>query len=125
MEGEEAHEERAYAQLKMPAPAISLAHPAPASCNRGARREWRNAMKSAYGRQTPAPDYALTCVEPGSPVGETTRAPFLRQRDARISEVTHSSAAEMLSVIQSSAASARCRPGPFSRSRCLAAGLVG
>ncbi len=27
MEGEEAHEERAYAQLKMPAPAINLARP--------------------------------------------------------------------------------------------------
>ena len=27
-------------------------------------------MKSAYGRQTPAPDYELTYVEPGSPMGE-------------------------------------------------------
>src|SRR5258707_8696083 len=57
----------------MPAPAISLAHPAPASRNRGARREWRNAMKSAYGRQSLAPDYELTCVEPGSPMGELMR----------------------------------------------------
>src|SRR6266436_747270 len=57
----------------MPAPAISLAHPAPASRNRGARREWRNAMKSAYGRQTPVPDYELTCVELGSPMGELMR----------------------------------------------------
>ncbi len=30
-------------------------------------------MKSAYGRQTPAPDYELTCVEPGSPMGELMR----------------------------------------------------
>src|SRR5882762_678962 len=27
-------------------------------------------MKSAYGRQTPPPDYELTCVEQGSPMGE-------------------------------------------------------
>jgi hypothetical protein len=41
------------------------------------------------------------------PVGETTRAPFLRQRDASgISEVTHTSTAEICSAIQSSAASA-------------------
>ena len=30
-------------------------------------------MKSAYGRQTSAPDYELTCVEPGSPMGELMR----------------------------------------------------
>ena len=30
-------------------------------------------MKSAYGRQTPAPDYELTSVEPGSPMGELMR----------------------------------------------------
>jgi hypothetical protein len=30
-------------------------------------------MKSAYGRQNPAPDYELTCVEPGSPMGELLR----------------------------------------------------
>ena len=30
-------------------------------------------MKSAYGRQTPAPDYELTCVEAGSPMGELLR----------------------------------------------------
>jgi hypothetical protein len=30
-------------------------------------------MKSAYGRLTPAPDYELTCVEPGSPMGELMR----------------------------------------------------
>src|SRR5207248_8418057 len=30
-------------------------------------------MRSAYGRQTPAPDYELTCVEPGSPMGELLR----------------------------------------------------
>jgi nitrite reductase/ring-hydroxylating ferredoxin subunit len=30
-------------------------------------------MKSAYGRQTPAADYELTCVEPGSPMGELLR----------------------------------------------------
>src|ERR1700723_1845942 len=30
-------------------------------------------MKSAYGRQTLAPDYELTCVEPGSPMGELLR----------------------------------------------------
>ncbi len=30
-------------------------------------------MKSAYGRQTPPPDYELTCVEPGSPMGEVLR----------------------------------------------------
>ena len=30
-------------------------------------------MKSAYGRQTAAPDYELTCVEPGSPMGELMR----------------------------------------------------
>jgi hypothetical protein len=41
------------------------------------------------------------------PVGETTHAPFLRQRDASgISEVTHTSVALMCSAIQSSAASA-------------------
>ena len=41
------------------------------------------------------------------PIGETTRAPFLRQRDASgISEVTHTSAAPMRAAIQSSAASA-------------------
>ena len=41
------------------------------------------------------------------PIGETPRAPFLRQRAASgISEVTHTSAAEMCSAIQSSAASA-------------------
>ena len=34
------------------------------------------------------------------PVGETTRAPFLRQRDASgISDVTHTSTAEMCSAI--------------------------
>jgi Rieske [2Fe-2S] domain len=27
-------------------------------------------MRSVYGRQTPPPDYELTCVEPGSPMGE-------------------------------------------------------
>src|SRR5215472_2414951 len=45
------------------------------------RREFRyarltsgsRAMKSAYGRQTPPPDYELTCVEPGSPMGELLR----------------------------------------------------
>ena len=30
-------------------------------------------MNSAYGRQIPAPDYELTCVEPGSPMGELMR----------------------------------------------------
>ena len=30
-------------------------------------------MKSAYGQQIPAPDYELTCVEPGSPMGELMR----------------------------------------------------
>jgi hypothetical protein len=30
-------------------------------------------MRSAYGRQTPPPDYELTCVEPGSPMGERLR----------------------------------------------------
>jgi phenylpropionate dioxygenase-like ring-hydroxylating dioxygenase large terminal subunit len=30
-------------------------------------------MKSAYGRQTQPPDYELTCVEPGSPMGELLR----------------------------------------------------
>ena len=41
------------------------------------------------------------------PVGETTRAPFLRQRDASgVLEVTHTSMAEMCSAIQSSVASA-------------------
>src|ERR1700748_3029038 len=30
-------------------------------------------MKSAYGRQSPAPDYERTCVEPGSPMGELMR----------------------------------------------------
>src|SRR5216683_3659201 len=30
-------------------------------------------MKSAYGRQTPLPDRELTCVEPGSPMGELLR----------------------------------------------------
>ena len=40
-------------------------------------------------------------------VEDTTRAPCFRQRDANgISEVTHTSAAEMCSAIQSSAASA-------------------
>src|SRR3954454_16586752 len=33
----------------------------------------RSAMKSAYGRQVPPPDYELTCVEPGSPMGELLR----------------------------------------------------
>src|SRR3977135_2595128 len=36
-------------------------------------RAWRRAMKSAYGRQVPPPDYELTCVEPGSPMGELLR----------------------------------------------------
>jgi nitrite reductase/ring-hydroxylating ferredoxin subunit len=30
-------------------------------------------MKSAYGRQVPPPDYELTCVEGGSPMGELLR----------------------------------------------------
>jgi hypothetical protein len=30
-------------------------------------------MRSAYGRQTPPPDYELTYVEPGSPMGELLR----------------------------------------------------
>jgi hypothetical protein len=30
-------------------------------------------MRSAYGRQTPPPDYELTCVELGSPMGELLR----------------------------------------------------
>jgi hypothetical protein len=29
-------------------------------------------MKSAYGRQTSTADYELTCVKPGSPMGELT-----------------------------------------------------
>src|SRR5438445_8372984 len=33
----------------------------------------RSAMKSAYGRQVPPPDYELTCVEQGSPMGELLR----------------------------------------------------
>jgi hypothetical protein len=41
------------------------------------------------------------------PVGETTRPPFLRQRDASgMSEVTHTSVAPMRSAMQSAAASA-------------------
>ena len=30
-------------------------------------------MRSAYGRQTPPPEYELTCVEPDSPMGELLR----------------------------------------------------
>jgi hypothetical protein len=30
-------------------------------------------MESAYGRQIPAPDRELTCVEPGSSMGELMR----------------------------------------------------
>ncbi len=30
-------------------------------------------MRAAYGRQTPPPDYELTGVEPGSPMGELLR----------------------------------------------------
>src|SRR5258708_32304867 len=30
-------------------------------------------MKSAYGQQLAGPDYDLTCVEPGSPMGELLR----------------------------------------------------
>src|SRR5437660_3798309 len=30
-------------------------------------------MRPAYGRQTPPPDYELTCVEPGRPMGELLR----------------------------------------------------
>src|SRR6202048_1827239 len=30
-------------------------------------------MKSAYGRQTPPPDYELTCVDQGTPMGELMR----------------------------------------------------
>jgi hypothetical protein len=30
-------------------------------------------MRSAYGRQISPPDYELTCVEPGSPMGELLR----------------------------------------------------
>jgi hypothetical protein len=30
-------------------------------------------MRSAYGRQTPPADYELTCVEPGSRMGELLR----------------------------------------------------
>jgi hypothetical protein len=36
-------------------------------------QEWIDAAKSAYGRQTPAPDWELTCVEPGSPMGKLLR----------------------------------------------------
>jgi len=32
-----------------------------------------DSMKSAYGSQVPRPDYELTCVEPGSPMGELMR----------------------------------------------------
>ncbi len=51
--------------------------------------------------------------------------PFLRQRDASgMSEVTHTSAAEMCPQ-SSHRPHLRCRrPGPFSRSKCPAAGLV-
>jgi hypothetical protein len=34
-------------------------------------------MRSAYGGQTPPPDYELTCVEPGSPMGELLRRYWL------------------------------------------------
>src|SRR5215472_14251476 len=39
----------------------------------GCHRAREHVMKSAYGRQTPPPDYELTCVEPGSPMGELLR----------------------------------------------------
>ena len=59
------------------------------------------------------------------PVGETTRAPFLRQRDASgISEVTHTSTAEMCSAIQSSAASA-VSPLRTMRTFAVPGGLIG
>jgi len=59
------------------------------------------------------------------PVGEITRAPFLRQRDASgISEVTHTSTAEMCSAIQSSAASA-ASPTRTMRTFEVPGGLIG
>jgi len=59
------------------------------------------------------------------PVGETTRAPFLRQRDASgISEVTHTSTAGMCSTIQSSAASA-ASPTRTMRTFEVPGGLIG
>jgi hypothetical protein len=36
----------------------------------GRHSAWEGVMRSAYGRQTPPPDHELTCVEPGSPMGE-------------------------------------------------------
>ena len=59
-------------KLKKPGLAINVAHPGAYSAS-APPDEQRNAMKSAYGRQTPAPDYELTCVEPGSPMGELLR----------------------------------------------------
>jgi hypothetical protein len=43
-------------------------------CDRLGRHEAPGGViRSAYGRQTPPPDYELTCVEPGSPMGELLR----------------------------------------------------
>jgi hypothetical protein len=44
-------------------------------------------MRSAYGRQTPPPEYELTCVEPGSPMGEL-REPVIDQVENALEE-TH------------------------------------
>jgi hypothetical protein len=55
----------------------------------------------------PANAFPIFAGDQCFPVGETTRAPCLRQRDASgMSEVTQTSTAEICSAIQSSAASA-------------------
>src|SRR6266571_1088953 len=41
--------------------------------HRGSNSGREDSMKSAYGSQVPRPDYELTCVEPGSPMGELMR----------------------------------------------------
>src|SRR5437667_3049863 len=51
----------------------SRCHPFDPRHPRRGRQPSERAMRSAYGRQTPPPDYELTCVEAGSPMGELLR----------------------------------------------------
>jgi hypothetical protein len=65
-------------------------------------------MKSAYGRQTSAPDYELTCVELGSPMGELMRRywqPVCTSRASRCPELTAAGGTERVRILLATVAS--------------------
>src|SRR5438309_8412373 len=60
-------------ELKIPRTAISLAWSAFASRNRGGGKSGGTRDEIGLWTADPAPDRELTCVEPGSPMGELMR----------------------------------------------------